>query len=74
MRQLKDECMYELNEMQALKAMVKFLELYYEQTNSDDVGSLLSEVQTLSDGSTADPAAWNSWLKSVEKILKEEKT
>lgn len=52
----------------AYKAMIRFLEKYYERTNSDDIGSLLGDLQLLSDGSTADPAAWNDWIDSINTI------
>lgn len=48
--------------------MICFLEKYDEQTTSDDVGTLLGELQFLSDGDTADPAAWNDWLDCVKRI------
>ena len=56
--------------LDAFKAMQFFLENYYEQTKSDDVGSLLGDLQILSDKSTADPAAWCDWIKSVQKVTK----
>lgn len=57
--------------LQAYNAMRLFLERYYTQTSSDDVGALLSDLLFLEDGSTADPAAWNDWLESVNKALGE---
>ncbi|HEX2977743.1 MAG TPA: hypothetical protein VHO47_01345 [Candidatus Babeliales bacterium] len=59
-----------LTSLQAFNAMRKFLELYYTQTSSDEVGSLLGDLQILKDGKTADPAAWNDWIGCVEEILK----
>lgn len=59
-----------LTELQAFNAMSKFLEGYYERTSSDDVGSLLSDMQILGDGDTADPAAWEDWIESVNDVLK----
>ncbi len=61
--------MEKLTEKQAFKAMVLFLEGFYERTNSDDVGGLLSDLILLEDGSTADPAAWDDWMKCVHKLL-----
>lgn len=58
-----------LTSNQAFRAMVIFLEGYYERTNSDDVGSLLSDLQLLEDGGTADPAASEDWKKSVSRAL-----
>ncbi len=34
--------------------MVSFLEHYYEQTKSDEIGALLGSLQLLDDGITAD--------------------
>jgi len=62
--------MNNLTVLQAFNAMRKFLEKYYEETSSDDVGSLLGELQFLNDGETADPTAWIDWLKCVKEILK----
>lgn len=53
---------------EAFKSMVLFLEGYYERTGSDDVGGLLGDMMILDDGTTADPAAWNDWLKCTNMI------
>jgi hypothetical protein len=50
-----------------------FLEEYYERTNSDDVGSLLGDLQFSPEGKTFDPAAWNDWIKCVHEVLEKEK-
>lgn len=65
--------MEKLTELQAFEAMKKFLEGYWERTNSDDVGGLLGELQFSSDGGTFDPAAWHDWMDAVEAVLKENK-
>ncbi len=57
-----------LNHEEAYKAMFCFLENYYKQTGSDDVGALLGSMQILEDMSTADPAMWNDWEGCIEKI------
>ena len=57
-----------LSYVDAFKCMVYFLETYYEQTSSDDVGSLLWELQFLEDGETVDPRAWDDWLDCVKKV------
>lgn len=57
-----------LSSLEAFKSMRYFLEKYYEQTSSDDVGSLLGELQLLQDGRTADPAAWDDWTECVKKV------
>jgi len=63
-----------LSIFQTFKAMTKFLEAFYERTSSDDVGSLLSEMEILEDGNTADPAAWHDWIRSIEIVLDEERS
>lgn len=60
-----------LTYFEAFKAMSCFLEKYYDQTSSDDVGSLLGEMRILENGSTADPAAWEDWLNCIYKVIKE---
>lgn len=49
--------------------MVLFLEAFYERTQSDDVGGLLSDLILLEDGTTADPAAWKDWMDCVRQVL-----
>ena len=58
-----------LTSLQAFNAMRNFLEGYYERTSSDDVGSLLGDLQLLEDGGTADPAAWGDWVDAVTLAL-----
>ena len=57
-----------MTDKQAFEAMVNFLEHIYERTGSDDLGSLLGDLQMLEDGTTADPAAWQDWLNSVRQV------
>jgi hypothetical protein len=56
-----------VTDKQAFLAMVAFLQDHYERTGSDDVGGLLGGLSMLPDGSTADPAAWQDWLKALHK-------
>lgn len=58
----------ELNIEEAFRAMVIFLEKYYERTGSDDVGGLLSDMLLVEGGGTMDPSAWYDWLDSVSVI------
>ena len=64
--------MSKLTDLQAFNAMRIYLEKYYEETASDDVGSLLGDLFFLPSGGTADPAAWYSWIKSIEKVQQQE--
>lgn len=56
-------------EIKAFEAIILFLECFYELTQSDDIGGLLSDFMMLEDGTTADPAAWEEWMESVWKVL-----
>lgn len=60
--------MNKLTEKQAFLAMVSFLENYYKQTKSDEIGALLGSLQLLDDGITADPAMWDDWLKILQQM------
>lgn len=54
--------------LNSFKAMICFLDDYYNKTLSDDIGSLLGDIQLLEDGSnTWDPAAWNDWNLALEQ-------
>jgi hypothetical protein len=59
-----------LTELEAFKVMVHFLESYYKRTASDDIGSLLGDLQLLQDGGSADPAAWEDWILAVNTVIK----
>lgn len=54
---------------QAFISMYRFLRLYKGRTKSIDIGCLLSDMSTLTDGSTADPAAWIDWTECVERVI-----
>lgn len=62
-----------LKSLQAFNVMRNFLEGYYERTSSDDVGSLLGDLQILQDGSTTDSAAWDDWMDAINKVLLDKK-
>jgi hypothetical protein len=61
-----------LTERQAFAAMMCFLEAFYAETRSDDVGGLLGAMLVLPDGGTADPALWERWLECIQKVAGEE--
>jgi hypothetical protein len=52
-------CLDNLSDIQALKAIPLFLEGYFERTKSDDIGSLLGDLQLADEGTTFDPAVWD---------------
>jgi hypothetical protein len=58
-----------LSTEQAFAAMRLFLERHFKRTGSDDIGSLLGDLQQSEDGKPFDPAAWNDWLDSVKQVL-----
>jgi hypothetical protein len=60
--------MNQLTSGQAFEAMHLFLEGHYQQTHSDDVGTLLCDMDKLPDGLTVDPAAWEDWIECVAKV------
>ena len=56
-----------LTPLQNFKTMTCLLDDYYNKTLSDDLGSLLSDMQLFEDGSgTWDPATWNDWMDALE--------
>lgn len=59
-----------ITKMEAFLAMKEFLNSYYKMTKSDDVGALLGAMEILEDGETADPAIWEDWEDSLNKIIK----
>lgn len=56
-----------MSEEEAYLAMFAFLDMHYERTQSDDVGSLLSSMSLLPDGKPADRALWGDWLECLER-------
>ena len=54
-----------LTQLQGYNAMFKLLNYYCRETNSDDLRGLLGIMCFLADGSTADPAIWGDWIKSI---------
>jgi hypothetical protein len=56
-----------MTSLQAFKAMICFLDDYYHKTLSDDLGSLLGDIQLLEDDTgTWDSAAWSDWDIALE--------
>lgn len=55
--------------LEAYKAMITFLDYYYTHFGQDSVGSVLSDIQILPNGHSADPAAWDDWLEAVKKTI-----
>ncbi|EAZ90474.1 hypothetical protein [Crocosphaera chwakensis] len=57
-----------LTEKEAYTAMYAYLVKIYEMTQSDDIGSLLGSMSTLSDGEIVDPAIWDDWLQCIDDV------
>jgi hypothetical protein len=58
----------QMTPQQAFNAMSLFLERYYQRVGEpSELGAVLSDIQLLPDGSTADPAMWNDWLEAVRR-------
>ena len=64
-----------LSYLEAFHCMRNFLEIYYENTHSKDVAGILSDTQIpfWEGGGTADPAAWDDWMDSVQKVRDQSK-
>jgi hypothetical protein len=59
-----------LTEKEAYATMYAYLVKLYERTQSDDLGGLLGDMSTLSDGQPIDPAIWSEWLQCIEQVKK----
>ena len=62
--------MDEIKILDAFKAMYCFLNKYYTRTSSDDIGSLLGDLNLSEDNKPMDPAAWEEWIDCINKITK----
>ena len=63
------EATFSLSEAEAYDAMLEFLTNYFRETSLEEVGLLLSELEWLEDGQTADPASWSDWLRAVQAVV-----
>jgi hypothetical protein len=66
--------MYTLDEKEALEAMGYFLRAYYDRGHhkESDLPLVMHSIEILSDGITADPAAWDDWLDAIRKVKEPE--
>jgi hypothetical protein len=53
---------------QGFKAMFEFLKSYWQRGQSDELAMLLGAMAIQPDGHPADPALWQDWLASCEKV------
>lgn len=58
-----------LSTEKAYRAMLAFLESYYESTKSDEVGGMLGGMSLNSDGKPMDPGYWSEWINAVRIAL-----
>ncbi len=59
--------MYALNEREAFEAMTRFLDHFLREAGYD-MRLLLSDIEVMPDGVTADPAAWHDWIEAVKAV------
>ena len=59
-----------INVKEAYIAMFSFLEELYARYEFDQLGGILGSLSMLPDGSPADQAMWDDWLKCVESSRK----
>lgn len=57
-----------LTAKQAYCSMIDYLEKYYFNTYANDIGDLLGGMLFLPSGKTADAAAWNDWIRAIDKM------
>ena len=57
---------------QAFRTVIKFLDGYYKNNPSDDLGLLLGEMQLQNDNISADSATWGYWIDSANRVIDQE--
>lgn len=57
-----------MTEKDALKSMIRFLEMYFERGHSDDIAVLLGGLQLADDGDCVDAALRDDFRKAVEEV------
>ncbi|NCT73495.1 MAG: hypothetical protein GXC78_03110 [Chitinophagaceae bacterium] len=58
-----------LTEKEAYVAMQLFVENVWSMTNDEGLAIMLSSMNILNDGSTADPAYWEDWQDCINKVV-----
>ncbi len=61
-----------LTTLQSFNVMSEFLDMYFLQNRSSDLGTILSSMSFLSDGTTADTAMWGMWIESIDNVCKKQ--
>lgn len=57
-----------LDTLTAYRAMLRFLEMYWERGKSKEIAMLLGSMALASDGKTMDPAMWKDWLEATRHV------
>ena len=63
-----------LSATEAYNIVIKFLDAYNHKVHSNEIVILLDRMKLLNELESTDPAAWNSWLESVNKTLNKYRT
>ena len=59
-----------ISDRDAFIAMRLFLERFYAEAGND-LETLIADITLESDGKPLDPAAWEDWIRCVEKVTQE---
>ncbi len=57
-----------LDTLTAYRAMIRFLEMYWERGKSKEIAMLLGSMALAGDGKTMDPAMWKDWLEATRYV------
>jgi len=52
---------------QGYRAMLLFLDEYFQLTRADEIGALLGGLSLTEDGKSMDPAMWDEWVSAVDR-------
>jgi hypothetical protein len=52
----------------AFAAMFEFLNSYWREFKTANVADVLGDMQPAYGGESSDPAAWEQWLRAVERV------
>jgi hypothetical protein len=68
----RDDKKPSLSERQAYRAMLRYIELQYDRSKSDDLAALLGSASLLADGLPADPAMAADWHACVDAVISDD--
>lgn len=61
-----------LTRVQGFNAVFKLFEIYYRETGSENITTMLSSMTFSSDQRVFDAGMWEIWIESIDKIFNEE--